>query len=146
MPIDMVSVASVFGPYLVQLLAVLISMGLGWILKQLSVWLGFQITESQWKVIHGTAEAAAGRIWAAASPEIAGMSITPHSPVVTAAANDAIRAISDVLDKLGITPDGEAAFIQNTMAPLIAAKLGALQARAAAGPAAPTPSMKPNYT
>ena len=133
MKIDMATLASVLGPFIVQLLAILITAALGWVVKQLSVWLKFQITESQWKVIHSTAEAAAGRIWAEASPDIASMSITASSPVVASAANVAIKEIPVVLAQLGVTPASEAAFLKETLAPLIVAKLGALQARAAAG-------------
>jgi hypothetical protein len=131
MKIDLASVVSALGPFIIQLLAGLIMAALGWLVNQLSLWLKFQMTEAQWRVIHSTAEAAAGQIWADASPEIATLSITPTNPLVAAAANSAIKTIPDVLKQLGITPQTEEEFIEKQLAPLIAAKLGAMQSHVA---------------
>ena len=125
--IDLQMLANVMGPYLVQILALVIYAGLAWVIKRLAGWLKFKLTDDNWKVVHSTAEAWAGQIWAAASPEIATLSITPASPFVTEAANAAIKEIPNIAKALGITPE----VMADTLAKLVASQLGAMQARGA---------------
>jgi hypothetical protein len=113
----------VFKPLALEVLQ-LAALGLAAVVsKQVHSWFGFQLTEQQWKVVHSTAEAAAGKIWAAAEPSIATAKIEVSSPTVARVAQAAIDLIPKAVKATGITT--------NEFIELVVSKLGVLQSQAA---------------
>jgi len=86
----------------------------------------FELTEEQWKVVHSAAAVAAGQIWARAEPTIVSAKLDVRNPTIATAAHIAIEEIPVIAKKLGVTPE--------TMATLIAARIGHMQALAPAAP------------
>lgn len=114
----------VFKPLALEVLQLALLGIAGLVSKRAYAWFGFQLTEQQWMVVHSAAEAAAGKIWAAAEPSIATAKIQVSSPQVARVAQSAIDLIPKAVKATGISTDD---FVD-----LVVSKIGVLQSRAVA--------------
>ena len=107
-------------PYFLSIVGAVLTYFASIVSTKVNQYLGFKISQAQWDVVHSTALAAAGKIWAHADASISTAQIHSSNPLIVDAANEAIALIPTEVARLGVTPE--------SLAKLITSKLGELQA------------------
>jgi len=118
-------------PYFLSIVGAVLTYVATIVSGKVNQYLGFKISQAQWDVVHSTALAAAGKIWAHADSSISTAQIHSSNAIVVAAANEAIALIPTEVARLGVTPE--------SLAKLIVSKIGEMQA--ASSPKVVVPSV-----